>query len=204
MYIPKNLEINDPEVIKQVLAENGFGVLVTSDLTATHLPLIYKDEDGKLGSILGHFAKSNPHWEAAINQRVLIVFQGPHAYISPNWYATKPAVPTWNYVAVHCYGYLELLSNDENKLAMDQLVNKYEPGLSNNLDIMPNEYQERLRNGVVGFKVVLDDIHAKEKLGQQRKPEDQAGVYAGLSTSCDTDSQKLSAYMLKRSIGVGI
>ncbi len=95
MYIPKNLEVKDPLIISELIAENGFGTLISADLTATHLPLIYESNDEGLGLLFGHFAKSNSHWQTAENQRVLVIFQGPHAYISPSWYVTKPAVPTW-------------------------------------------------------------------------------------------------------------
>ena len=203
MYIPKNLEVKDPLVISELIAENGFGTLISADLTATHLPFIFEPDDGGLGFLFGHFAKSNTHWQIAENQRVLVIFQGPHAYISPSWYVTKPAVPTWNYSAVHCYGYLSILDNDENQQAMAELIVKYEPELLNNIDIMPADYQLKLRSGVVGFKIAIDEIQAKEKLGQHRKPEDQKGVFAGLQKSKDLNAASLCAYMKKRNVGTG-
>lgn len=203
MYIPKNLEVKDPLVISELIAENGFGTLISADLTATHLPFIFEPDDGGLGFLFGHFAKSNTHWQIAENQRVLVIFQGPHAYISPSWYVTKPAVPTWNYSAVHCYGYLSILDNDENQQAMAELIVKYEPELLNNIDIMPADYQLKLRSGVVGFKIAIDEIQAKEKLGQHRKLEDQKGVLAGLQKSRDLSAVSLCAYMQKRNVGTG-
>lgn len=204
MYIPKNLEITDPAVIRELIAENGFGMLVSADLTASHLPLIYQPVPGELGCLYGHFAKSNPHWQVAENQRVLVIFQGPHAYISPTWYRTKPAVPTWNYAEVHCYGYLSLLSDEDNQTAMQQLITKYEPALLNQPDVMPDDYQAKLRAAVVGFKIVLDEIQAKEKLGQHRKIEDQQGVYSALQNAKHSDAASLAAYMQKRNLGTGV
>ncbi|MCL1115286.1 MULTISPECIES: FMN-binding negative transcriptional regulator [Shewanella] len=203
MYIPKNLEVKDPLIISELIAENGFGTLISADLTATHLPLIYEPNDEGFGLLFGHFAKSNLHWQIAENQRVLVIFQGPHAYISPSWYVTKPAVPTWNYSAVHCYGYLTILDDNENQQAMADLIVKYEPELLNNPEIMPADYQLKLRNGVVGFKIVIDEIQAKEKLGQHRKLEDQKGVFAGLQKSTDLNAVGLCAYMEKRNVGKG-
>jgi len=203
MYIPKNLEINDPAVIRELIAEYGFGVLVSADLNATHLPLIYEPGHGDLGCLFGHVAKSNTHWRGAEKQRVLVIFQGPHAYISPSWYVTKPAVPTWNYAAVHCYGYLQLLNDEESQKAMTQLIIKYEPELLSQSDIMPDAYQAQLRHGVVGFKITIDEIHAKEKLGQHRKTEDQLGVFTELQKSENLDALSLSAYMTKRKVGIG-
>jgi len=203
MYIPKNLEVKDTLVISELIAENGFGMLITADLTATHLPLIYQANDAGLGFLFGHFAKSNTHWQTAENQRVLVIFQGPHAYISPSWYVTKPAVPTWNYAAVHCYGYLSIIDDNENQQAMADLIDKYEPELLDNPDIMPVDYQLKLRSGVVGFKIVIDEIQAKEKLGQHRRPEDQQGVFAGLQKAKNLNALGLCAYMKKRNVGTG-
>lgn len=203
MYIPKNLEVKAPLIISELIAGNGFGTLISADLTATHLPLIYESNDEGLGLLFGHFAKSNAHWQIAENKRVLVIFQGPHAYISPTWYVTKPAVPTWNYSAVHCYGYLTILDDKENQQAMTDLIFKYEPELLDNPETMPADYQLKLRKSVVGFKIVIDEIQAKEKLGQHRKPEDQKGVFAGLQTSKDLNAAGLCAYMEKRNVGTG-
>lgn len=203
MYIPKNLELTDLNIIKDFITEHSFGVLVSSELTATHLPFIYESDGDNLGCLFGHFAKTNTHWQLADKQRVLVIFSGPHAYISPNWYSSTPAVPTWNYAAVHCYGVLTLLDDNENQVAMTNLITKYEPALLSQPSVMPAEYQLKLRSGVVGFKIVLDEIQAKEKLGQHRKPEDQAGVYAGLQQSNQADATALATYMAKRALGIG-
>lgn len=203
MYIPKNMEMSEDDAIKTFISDYGFGVLVSDDLTATHLPFIYESEEGTLGSLYGHFGRANAHWQVSENQRVMVIFNGPHSYISPTWYGTKPAVPTWNYAAVHCYGVLELLSEQENEKAMNQLIAKYEPELLNAPETMPEDYQSKLRQAVVGFKIVVDDIHAKEKLGQHRKIEDQKGVFSALSEGFHPDGVALSAYMRKRNLGIG-
>lgn len=124
MYIPKNLTLTDLNIIKDFITEHSFGVLISPDLTATHLPFMYENDGNNLGCLFGHFAKANTHWQLADKQRVLVIFSGPHAYISPNWYNSKPAVPTWNYAAVHCYGVLTLLDDDENQAAMAKLITK--------------------------------------------------------------------------------
>lgn len=203
MYIPKNQQMVEADAIKTFISDHGFAALISADLSATHLPFIYESEEGDFGCLYGHFARTNPHWKEAENQRVMIIFNGPHSYISPTWYRTQPAVPTWNYAAVHCYGVLTLLNEQENEQAMNQLVAKYEPELLDATKIMPPDYQSRLRQAVVGFKIVLDDIHAKEKLGQHRKVDDQEGVFSALRDSTHPDAVALSAYMKKRNIGTG-
>ena len=203
MYIPKNMEMTDGDVISDFIASNGFGLLVSSRLEATHLPLIYKVGENCQGVLYGHFARANKHWETLENERVLIIFSGPHSYISPTWYDRKPAVPTWNYVSVHCYGRVTLLNKSETLASIDELISKYEPELLVNDELLPEEFKLRLSQGVVGFKIDIDEIQAKEKLGQHRTREDQKGVYLALKGSHNLDAQALSRYMEKRGIGTG-
>lgn len=203
MYIPKNMQMAEPSAISDFIAEQGFGILISSDLNATHLPILFDRNVGEAGCLYGHMAKANPHHKDLQGQRVVVIFNGPHSYISPSWYASKPAVPTWNYAAVHCYGRFELVSDEQNQAAMDALVEKYEPALSDNPEIMPADYQQRLRQAVVGFRIVVDEIQAKEKLGQHRKVEDQQGVYRALQQSTSADAVSLAAYMQKRHKGTG-
>ncbi|MBJ7555521.1 FMN-binding negative transcriptional regulator [Marinomonas spartinae] len=203
MYIPKNMEMVDEKSIFDFISEFGFALLVSSTLDATHLPLIYKASQHSKGCLYGHFAKANAQWEALEQQRVLAVFSGPHSYISPTWYATQPAVPTWNYASVHCYGSVELLSDRDTAIFMDELVSKYEPELHNNNELMPLAFKQTLSQAIVGFRIVIDDIQAKDKLGQHRKQDDQIGVYRALSESTHGDSLALASYMNKRHLGTG-
>ncbi len=203
MYIPKNMEMTEAQAISEFIFDYGFGVLISEDLTGTHLPFIYESDEGDSGCLYAHFGRTNSHWQVAIGQRVLVVFNGPHSYVSPAWYSSKPAVPTWNYAAVHCYGILTQLSEEENERAMNKLVAKYEPELLDAPELMPLDYQSKLRQAVVGFKIVVDEIHAKEKLGQHRKVEDQEGVFSALRESSHPDAVALSSYMKRRKLGIG-
>lgn len=203
MYIPKNMEMSGDETIAQFIAENNFGLLVSPDLKATHLPFVFAANEGEKGVLYAHFAKANDHWKALDNESVLVAFTGPHAYISPSWYEHTPAAPTWNYASVHCYGHVELLDETETKQAIDLLVSKHEPSLLDDKERMPDEFQQKLRQAVVAFKIVIDDIQAKEKLGQHRKIEDQQNTYATLQESDRPDAMALSDYMQKREIGTG-
>lgn len=204
MFIPQSMQMDGgSQQLASFIAQNGFALLVSSDLQATHLPLTYAVEEGPNGTLYGHMAKANPHWKSLEGERVLIVFSGPHSYVSPNFYANKPAVPTWNYAAVHCYGKLELLTHDETLDSMNSLVSHYEPGLHSQSDIMPEDYKQKLSQGVVGFRVQLDEIQAKEKLGQHKPADDQKGVYEALSGSKHPDSLALANYMSERNKGMG-
>ncbi|MDM7862322.1 FMN-binding negative transcriptional regulator [Alteromonas sp. ASW11-36] len=202
MFTPKAMAMQEPEAIRQFIADYGFGLLITADLNTTRLPLLFQD-DGDKGMIIGHMAKANPQWQVADNQRVSAVFSGPHAYISPTWYESRPVVATWNYASVQCFGTFSSLNRDATRDAINALMAHYEPSLLGNTELLPVDYMERLLNAVVGFKIVINEIHAKEKLGQQKSKADQCGVYQGLLNSQSPDAANLVRYMDNRGIGNG-
>lgn len=203
MYIPNNMEMTDSQAITDFIAQFGFALLVTPGLVATHLPLLFKAQEAEKGVLYGHMAAQNSQWQQTEGQRVLAIFSGPHAYISPQWYSVKPAVPTWNYAAVHCYGRFELLSDKEKAASLNELVEKYEPTLLHNESLMPSTFVQRLSLAIVGFRIRVDEIQAKEKLGQHRSKLDQLGVFSALSRSEHNDAIALAQYMQLRKLGVG-
>ncbi|WJG09187.1 FMN-binding negative transcriptional regulator [Aliiglaciecola sp. LCG003] len=203
MYIPKNMQLNDDEVIVRFIRQYSFGQLITSTLDVTYLPLVLESDEAEKGVLYGHMARANSQWKNLQDQRVLVVFNGPHSYISPTWYQTTPAVPTWNYAAVHCYGKVELLDDTQSSIALDKLVAQFEPALLQNTEVMPKSYQRKLDQAIVGFKIVIDDIQAKEKLGQHRSAADQNSVFTALQTSPHADARQLASYMQLRNLGTG-
>lgn len=134
---------------------------------------------------------------------MLIVFNGPHAYISPSWYASAPAVPSWNYSAVHVYGKVEVLGSEHTLEVVELAVNKYEPSLLEGRNILTNEFRDKLLTGIVGFSVDISKVEGNIKLGQHRKLEDQKGVAAGLERAGDHDSIGLLSYMRAQNLGTG-
>lgn len=203
MFIPnkfKMTEINDKH---EFIEEFGFGAVVSSEngLTATHLPFVLMKDEAELGVLYAHCARANSHWKNLQGQNVLVIFTGPHAYISPSWYTSKPAVPTWNYTAVHAYGVVSLLNAQDTLIAVDEVVHKYEPQLLVDRDIVTDQIKQQMLAGIVGFKIELTKIEGKLKLGQNRSKEDQSGVYNALSSSQDLDKLALATYMQKHVIG---
>ena len=157
MYIPKYFQINDQDIIYDLIEKYSFGTLFSQhngEPYATHLPLILNKDESVL---YGHFARPNGQWKDAENQQVLVVFQGPHCYISPSWYETTNAVPTWNYVAIHLYGNVEILEDDKVIFdSLNDLVNKYEsPDSSYNLNEVEPSFIEGLSKGIVAFKIKI-------------------------------------------------
>ena len=203
MYIPAPMIIDDRQQQHQFIEQFSFGVMLSDSLEASHLPFLLDRDNGELGTLYSHAARANRHCRALDGRRVLVVFNGPHAYISPTWYAGKPAVPTWNYGAVHATGTVTLLGADETHEVITQTLAKYEPALLSRQDVVTDALRDKLSSAIVGFKITLDGIEGKHKLGQHRSSEDQQGVAAGLATSGDHASMQLLEYMRQTGLGIG-
>ena len=208
MYMPPKMKMSSTEQAHQFIENVSFGLIVSQSLEASHLPFLLKKEQGDMGTLYCHFARANGHWKNLDGNKVLITFNGPHAYISPSWYASSPAVPTWNYAAVHVYGKVELLDAAQTLDVAIQSMDKYEPAQAqvrhdSEPDLATSEYQTKLSKAIVGCKIVISQIDGKLKLGQQRKQQDQLGVVKGLAAENDHNSQALLSFMQKTGIGVG-
>jgi len=159
MYLPKQFQIDDKTTIHRLIKENGFATLFSQHKVhpyATHLPLTI-NEDGNC--LYGHLARANKQWTDIVEQEVLAVFQGPHCYISPSWYETDRAVPTWNYVAVHVYGKVEILEGTELMNTLRDLVLKYEDRKSSyKYDQVDVRFLEGMTKGIVGFKIKISSF----------------------------------------------
>ncbi len=127
------------------------------------------------------------------------MFHGPHAYISPSWYETSPAVPTWNYAAVHAYGVPRIIADHDRLVAMlQELVEIHEAGRENRWPgTLPDEYRDKMITGIVGFEIVITRIEAKYKLSQNRPDGDVNAVVAALSASPDQTERELGEIMAK-------
>lgn len=181
----------------------GFALMVSNDLQMTHVPLTLVKDEGKFGTLYGHIAKANPQWKVLDNTVVKAVFNGPHSYISPNWYASGPGVPTWNYVAVHVTGKAKILDDVQTFEAVKALVNQYEPALLQNEMLMPADYQQKLAKAIIGFKIEIKQLEGVNKLGQHKSVADQQGTMKGLSKSTHSDASILLTYMRQTGLGVG-
>ncbi|TCP29057.1 PaiB family negative transcriptional regulator [Scopulibacillus darangshiensis] len=197
MYIPKQFNIKELAAAYDVIQENSFSTLFSLHEGmpfATHLPLLLNKEKDCL---YGHFARPNPQWKDIRNQTVLAVFHGPHCYISPSWYETNKAVPTWNYVTVHVYGELELIE-DEHELmdSLNDMVLKYEaPDSSYRLQDVDAKFLAGMSKGVQGFKIKINKIEGKAKLSQNHSSQRQELVINQLEQISYTDEQQISSLM---------
>ena len=179
MYIPHSYKNENLDQVKTFIQQHSFGILVNQvngKPWATHIPLeLHQDDTGK-DVLEGHLAKANPAWKSFKDKaEVLCVFNGPHAYVSSSWYQEEE-VPTWNYIAVHVYGTLTLLSEAETMASMHRLVNKYEAASKKPIQLEKLSPKTlRQVKGVVGFQITINDIQAAYKLSQTR-PEDHAEI----------------------------
>ena len=191
MYIPAAFASDDASAIREVIAQNPFASLVTVDGQepfATHLPLLHFPGQGpdSAGILVGHVARANPQWRHLESGRdVLAIFHGPHAYVSPSWYEVKPAVPTWNYVAVHAYGKARLITDaSELRPRLRELTAHFEAGLPQPwTPDLPEDYWQRMTAALVGFEISLTRLEGKFKLSQNRSANDVQGVIRALSQS---------------------
>ena len=177
MYIPKPFEITDTETIFAFILQNAFGQLISSVDNrpfATHVPFLVAQDRSVLTT---HLAKQNPQLENIEGQEVLLVFAGPHAYISPQWF-NSPGVPTWNYQTVHVYGKCATFSKPERlKQVVETLTSKYEKEFE---QPWQPEYNEKLLQAIIGVDVRILDIQCKYKLSQNKSRADRIDIVKNL------------------------
>nr|WP_279587119.1 FMN-binding negative transcriptional regulator [Paenisporosarcina antarctica] len=203
--MPSYFEMKNRQEIDEVITAHGFATLTSihqGSLTATHLPLLLSHDKTEL---IGHFAKGNRQWVDLEDQEVLVVFQGPHCYISPSWYENHNTVPTWNYVTVHVKGKVQLMKEDDPRLwqSMVELTEKYEePSSKYSLHDVEPGYISSLSKGVVGFVVSIDNIQGKAKLSQNHSNERVERVIAALTKIDKSHEQNIGEWMEKTSLPI--
>lgn len=191
MYIPRRYEEKDREEIFQFIRENSFGILisVTDGVPmGTHIPLLL-ETDAEGNSVLsGHISKGNGQKQALTEgAKVLVIFPGPHAYISPRWY-TQLTVPTWNYVSVHAYGTVKLLEGAALWEHLRKLMHNYEQSMPHPvaMEEVPEKTLEDNFRGIIGFEIHIDDLQAAYKLSQNRDAESHHNIIVQLEKGDDT------------------
>lgn len=200
MYSPEAFQVHDAAVLTAFMQQHSFATIVTHDGTiphATHMPVLLEPERGVHGTLVSHVARANPQWLHFENgQEVMVIFQGPHAYVSPAWYVTTPAVPTWNYTAVHAYGIPRIVTDHDRFAQMLQdLIEFYESGREDRWHgALAPEYRDRLMKGIVGVEIEITRIEGKFKLSQNR-PADAPGVAAALAASTAHGDREVAELM---------
>jgi transcriptional regulator len=204
VYLPQHFAETDEATLVAFMREHSFGTLITSGsagLIASHIPFLYEAVAGTPGRLLGHLARANPQLaDLADGREALVIFHGPHAYVSPRWYATTPAVPTWNYAVVHAYGKVEAISDAAALEALvGRLTDTYEAGAEKpwRLADQPERYVKGMLRGIGGFAIALTRLQGKFKLSQNRDATDRAQVTAELAQSNDPVAAAVAAMMAR-------
>jgi transcriptional regulator len=193
MYVPAAFQVDDPEKIAQFINDNSFATVITQHEGypfASHVPLLFDRERGPQGTLVGHLALPNPQWQAAVASAAgipaLAIFSGPHTYISPTWYGEPNTVPTWNYIAVHATGKLQLIEDQALLLQLlTRTVNIYESSQPQpwRLEDQDATFISKLQGGIVGFEIAIEKLEGKWKLNQNQSAVRRERVVETLSRS---------------------
>jgi len=190
MYRPDHFRVDDVKEMHALMRARPFATLVSGGakgLFASHLPTVLKDE-GSCGTIECHLARANPHWsDLGAAEEALMIFHGPEAYVTPNWYPSKAehgkVVPTWNFAAVHAYGRPEVMHEPEwlrrhvTELTAQQERGAPRPWMPSDA---PPAFIDAMLRGIVGFRFPIARLEGKWKMSQNREMPDRAGVVTGL------------------------
>ena len=201
MYSPKHFEESRIEVMHDLIQGHPLATLITMSadgLNADHITLSIKIDGSPFGTLVGHVARSNPLLNNT-SVEILVVFQGPNAYISPSWYATKnqtgKVVPTWNYAVVHAYGTLRVIDNPLwLRAQLETLTKQHETNFPKPWAVSdaPQEFTERLISSIIGIEIPITRLLGKWKVSQNQPPSNRAGVVTGLSTIDKQDAKSMA------------
>jgi len=190
MYTPEQFKVSDLPTLQADMQRWNFATLITPDATegpqVTHLPLLLDRNRGRFGVLAGHMARANPHWKAfGRSGESLAIFHGPHGYISPRWYVSEIAVPTWNYVAVHIRGELRLLDDTALREVLDRLTATCEKRLAPKSPWKVDQIEETLLNEKLPYIVPVEmsthSVDCTFKLSQNRSDRARVGAAEALS-----------------------
>lgn len=190
MYVPKHFAVDNLASQHDLIDACDFGIVVSNSaegLFATHIPMMLKRGEGKFGTLYGHVARPNPHVQL-FGSEALVVFSGPHAYVSPTWYSDRTTnVPTWNYAAVHCYG-VPMPSSEDQLAHLRHMVQRYEGARANgwSVDELRPEMRESLPRAVITFRMEITRIEGKAKLSQNKPRAERERVIEGLKAAGET------------------
>ena len=206
MYLPAHFEESRPEVLQQLLRSHPLGLWITQQqhdarIEANAIPFMFDAARGPQGTLVAHVARANPVWrEARTDVESLVVFQGPQAYVTPSWYATKAAtgkvVPTWNYVMVEARGRLQVRDDAAWVHALvSTLTDRHEAARAAPWQVTdaPDDYIAQLGRAIVGIEIELSSLAGKWKVSQNRPAADREGVAQGLEGEAGTASQSMAA-----------
>jgi transcriptional regulator len=200
MYIPAAFAETDLATLHDFIEQHSFGLLVSQVEGipfATHLPFLLDRQAGAQGTLVGHVARANPQWRNLAEQSALVVFSGPHAYVSPTWYEASDVVPTWNYVAAHVYGQAQIIDDEEGlRDIVERSVQAFERGMPQPWSLGGADvFLKRMLAQIVGFRIEIASIEGKWKLNQNHPPERREKVVRALQGRGDEQALAVATLM---------
>jgi transcriptional regulator len=203
IYLPDVFHETNLDALHALIESHSFATLISPDAIEpmiTHLPLLLDRGRGAQGTLIGHFARANPHWRK-LHERsdAIAVFHGPHAYVSPSWYGVHPSVPTWNYAVVHAVGRARLTHEPQ---ALEHITTRLVETFENQRpepwrSELPQDFHQRMLGAIVGFEIEIAQLSGKFKLSQNRSVDDRRRVVTALEAG-GAEEQNLAALMRAR------
>jgi transcriptional regulator len=204
MYVPAHFAFADTAAIHAFMRLHVFAVIAgetSGRLEFAYAPVVSDPEPAPLGRLRFHLARANPLAEIAEGARIKFSILGPHAYVSPDWYATPGLVPTWNYIAVEGTGRVRRLPESGLRRLLSDLAAQEENALAPKqpwrMARVPPEQLDAMLGAIVGFELPLESLEGKAKLSQNRARQDAEGAIAGLEQRGDAASNAVAAEMRK-------
>lgn len=205
MYVPPAFAQSDLPTLHSFIERHSFGLLVSPlgrSPFGSHLPFLLRRDAGPHGTLVGHMARANPHWQGLAGQTALVVFAGPHSYVSPSWYEASNVVPTWNFTAVHVTGTAEIVQGGEElRGILQETVGVYERNMPNPWSFDDSgTFAERMMAQIVGFRIPIERIEGKFKLSQNQPVERRTKVVRALEERDDENARGV-ARLMRESLG---
>jgi len=194
MYTPGHFRVQDQALLQEFMRRFSFATLITfgPQPQVSHLPFVVRTEPTLI--LFSHMARANPHWRAfAEANESLIIFQGPHAYISPSLYESEQNVPTWNYSVVHAYGKAKL--REDTGAVLEEMIAFYDQAYLEQWNSLPEEYREKMKSAIVAFEIQVERVEGKFKMSQNRSIRDQENIVEAFAASNVADNEGVAEIM---------
>jgi transcriptional regulator len=199
MYVPRHFEQKDTAALVAFMRQYSFATIVAQGENrpvASHLPFVVEWEENGPVTLLAHFAKANPQAQALEGQTALVIFNEPHAYVSPSLYDKEQSVPTWNYVAVHAYGQVSLvLEEAAARELLEKQIQAFETAYLEQWTNLPENYKSAMLKGIAAFRIDVTELLGKEKLSQNKTAQERARIAAHLTESPDGAARQIGERM---------
>ncbi len=198
MYIPQEYKEANEDKLIGFMQAHSFAVLASASnnaVRATHLPFVIEKRDNKT-FLVSHMAKANPQWKEFVDNELLIIFQGPHGYVSPANYEKKQNVPTWNYIAVHACGKATIINEPAAAIdVLEKMIGTYEAAYYKQWQELSNDYKSSMIKGIVAFEIEISRLEGKYKLSQNKTKNEQENIIKSFNASEDSTLKALAAEM---------